>query len=117
MGAPPAAEGEAWSRIVGVVDDVHETALHEEPPEMAYYPVTGETFVADVPWPMRYVVRAPNAAALAGPVREAVRGQQTTEYMELFRQLRDAVHMLQGSRDDFNAMIDEDRVKEQTESH
>ena len=41
---------------------------------MAYYPVTGETFVADVPWPMSYVVRAPNAAALAGPVREAVRG-------------------------------------------
>ena len=74
MGAPPAAEGEAWSRIGGVVDDVHETALHEEPPEIAYYPVTGETFVADVPWPMSYVVRAPNAAALAGPVREAVRG-------------------------------------------
>ena len=74
MGAPPGAEGEAWSRIVGVVDDVHETALHEEPPEMAYYPVTGDTFVADVPWPMRYMVRAPNAAALAGPVREAVRG-------------------------------------------
>ena len=58
MGAPPAAEGEAWSRIVGVVDGVHETALHEEPPEMAYYPVTGETFVAGVPWPMSYVVRA-----------------------------------------------------------
>ena len=33
MGAPPEAEGEAWSRIVGVVDDVHETALHGEPQE------------------------------------------------------------------------------------
>ena len=53
MGAPPEAEGEAWSRIVGVVDDVHETALHEEPPEMAYYPLSGASFVADVPWPMR----------------------------------------------------------------
>ena len=42
--------------------------------------------------------------------------QQTTEYMELFRQLRAAVHMLHGSRDDLNAMIDEDQVKEQTES-
>ena len=73
MGAPPGAEGEAWSRIVGVVDDVHETALHEVPPEMAYYAVSGAAFVADVPWPMRYVVRAPNAAALAGPVREALR--------------------------------------------
>ncbi len=49
MGAPPGAEGEAWSRIVGVVDGVHETALHEEPPEMAYYPVSGAAFVVDVP--------------------------------------------------------------------
>ena len=40
---------------------------------MAYYPVSGAAFVVDVPWPMRYVVRAPNAAALAGPVREALR--------------------------------------------
>ena len=74
MGAPPGAEGEAWSRIVGVVDDVHEVALHEEPPEMVYYPVSGDTVVPNVPWPMAYVVRAPNVAALAGPVREAVRG-------------------------------------------
>ncbi|MCY4121452.1 MAG: ADOP family duplicated permease, partial [Acidobacteria bacterium] len=73
MGDPPEAEGEAWPRIVGVVDDVHETALHEEPPEMAYYPLSSASFVAEGPWPMRYVVRAPNAAALAGPVREAVR--------------------------------------------
>ena len=42
--------------------------------------------------------------------------QQTTEYMELFRQLRDAVRVLDGSRDDLNAMIDEDRAKEQSES-
>ena len=53
MGTPPEAEGEAWSRIVGVVEDVQETALHEEPPEMAYYPLSGASFVADVPWPMR----------------------------------------------------------------
>lgn len=74
MGAPPGAEGEAWSRVVGVVDDVHEVALHEEPPEMVYYPVSGDTIVPNVPWPMAYVVRAPNVAALANPVREAVRG-------------------------------------------
>ena len=49
MSAPPGAGGEAWSRIVGVVDDVHEVALHEEPPEMAYYPVSGDTFVPNVP--------------------------------------------------------------------
>ena len=40
---------------------------------MAYYPLSGASFVADGPCPMRYVVRAPNAAALAGQVREAVR--------------------------------------------
>ena len=74
MGAPPGAEGEAWSRIVGVVDDVHETALHEEPPAMAYYPLSGNTIVPNVAWPMRYMVRAPNVATLGGPMREAVRG-------------------------------------------
>ena len=36
-------------------------------------PLSGASFVADVPWPIGYVVRAPNAAALSGPVREAVR--------------------------------------------
>ena len=30
--------------------------------------------MTDVPWPMRYIVRAPNTAALAAAAREAVRG-------------------------------------------
>lgn len=72
-GAPP-EEGDAWLRIVGVVDDIHKTALHDEPPELAYYPLSGASFVEDVPWPMGHVVRVPSAAALAGPVRQAVRG-------------------------------------------
>lgn len=42
--------------------------------------------------------------------------QQAAEYMDLFRQLRDAVHLLHGGRDDINAMIEQDRAKEQTES-
>lgn len=76
MGNPPnEEEGEQWSRIVGVVDDVHETSLHEDPPEIVYSPpvVSWGSNVANVPWPMRYIVRAPNIAALAGAVREAVR--------------------------------------------
>ena len=39
LGDPPnEEEGERWSRIVGVVDDVHEIALHEDPPEIVYSP-------------------------------------------------------------------------------
>ena len=82
LGGPPDEEGEQWSRVVGVVDDVQEINLHEDPPEMAYYPLrnrggdgsTGGDPAATVPAAMRYVVRAPNAAALSGAVREAVRG-------------------------------------------
>ncbi len=76
-GGPP-GEGEEWTRVVGVVDDIHEIALHEDPPEMAYYPVPGVAGGEGVPAAMRYVVRAPDAGALAGAVREAVRGLDPT---------------------------------------
>ena len=78
LGGPPAGEGQEWSRVVGVVDDVHEIALHEDPPAMVYYPIPGVTAGVAVPPVMRYVVRAPNAAALAGAVRETVRGLDRT---------------------------------------
>ena len=72
-GGAPEEEGQQWSRIVGVVDDVHEIALHEDPPEMVYYPIApggGQ----DVPPAMRYAVRAPYAASLGAAVREVARG-------------------------------------------
>ncbi len=78
LGGPPDEEGEEWSRIVGVVDDVHEIALHEDPPVMAYYPLPGITGGEGVPAAMSFVVRAPGAAALAGAVREMVRGLDPT---------------------------------------
>ena len=78
LGGPPEGEREEWSRIVGVVDDVHEIALHEDPPEMAYYPLPGVMGPEGVPAMMRYLVRAPNAAALSGAAREAVRGLDPT---------------------------------------
>ena len=78
VGGPPPEEGGAWSRVVGVVDDVHEAVLHEDPPAMAHYPIPGVVNGVDVPPVMRYVVRAPNAAALAGAVRETVRGLDRT---------------------------------------
>ena len=74
LGGPPDEEGEQWSRVVGVVDDVHELNLHEDPPEMAYYPLPGITGGEATPAVMRYLVRGPNAAARSGAVREAVRG-------------------------------------------
>ena len=73
----------------------------------------------------RVIKEYPNVRALAtraqatlaqGRTGRASVEQQAAEYMDLFRQLRDAVHLLQGGRDDINAMIDQDRAKEQTES-
>ena len=67
----------------------------------------------------------PNLRALAtraqgtlaqGRAGRASVDQQAAEYMDLLRQLRDAVHLLQGGRDDINAMIEQDRAKEQTQS-
>ena len=98
LGRPPDEEGEEWSRIVGVVDDVHEIALHEDPPEMAYYPLPGITGGEGVPAGMRFVVRAPNAAALAGAVREMVRGLDPTLPLAEVETLETLVGRARGER-------------------
>ena len=79
-GGLPVPGGDGWFRVVGVVEDVHEEALHDDPPAMGYYPMAfagydGETVqpMAGVPWSMRYVIRGPSAAALTAGVREVVR--------------------------------------------
>ena len=69
-GGAGASEDE-WYRVVGVVDDVHEIDLHEDPPELVYYPLF---MTEDVPLSMAYVVRAAAAETLVTGAREAVRG-------------------------------------------
>lgn len=76
-GGLPVPPGDGWFRIVGVVEDVHETAVHEDPPAMGYYPLAYPLRFPDaggaVQPSMRYVVRGPNAVALTTGVREVVR--------------------------------------------
>ena len=98
LGGPPAEEGEEWARVVGVVDDVRETALHEDPPPMVYYPIPGVVGGVGVPPVMRYLVRAPNAAALAGAVRETVRALDPTLPVADVETLETLVGRAQGER-------------------
>ena len=98
LGGPPDEEGEQWSRVVGVVDDVHEINLHEDTPEMAYYPLPGVTRGESVPAAMRYLVRAPNAAALSGAAREAVRGLDPTLPIAEIETLETLVGRARGER-------------------
>ncbi len=98
VGGPPEDEGDDWARIVGVVDDVHEIALHEDPPEMAYYPLSGVINGQDTPGAMRYVVRAPNAAALTGALREVVRGLDPTLPLDRAETLETLVGRARGER-------------------
>ncbi|MCY4122937.1 MAG: ABC transporter permease [Acidobacteria bacterium] len=98
LGGPPDEEGEQWSRVVGVVDDVHEINLHEDPPEMAYYPLPGITGGEATPAVMRYLMRGANAAGLSGAVREAVRGLDPTLPIAEIETLETLVGRARGTR-------------------
>ena len=98
LGGPPDEEGEQWSRVVGVVDDVHELNLHEDPPEMAYYPLPGITGGEATPAVMRYLMRGANAAGLSGAVREAVRGLDPTLPIAEIETLETLVGRARGTR-------------------
>jgi predicted permease len=70
--APP-----LWREIVGVVEDVHEDAVHQPAPTMVYWPVMMENY-GGVPLfatrPINLVIRSDQAGreSLLGGVREAV---------------------------------------------
>lgn len=80
-----------------------------------YRDVVVSRVVRDYP-SVRALAIGAQATLAQGRGHRASAQQQTTEYMELFRQLRDAVRVLDGSRDDLNALSDEDGAKEQRES-
>ena len=66
-------DAEGWFRIIGVVDDVTEVALHEAPPEMAYYPLSDTGRTDGVPNSLSYLIRGAGADRLTTPAREVVR--------------------------------------------
>ena len=73
QGGPP-DEGQEWIRIVGVVDNVHEVTLHDDPPALVYYPLArraGDDLA--VPLGIGFVVRAEDITQLTTPARAAVR--------------------------------------------
>ena len=74
QGGRPDEEGEEWSRVVGVADDMHEIDLHVNPPQLVYYPLArGPEDDRQVSLAMSYVVRAEETDLIVGLVRDAVR--------------------------------------------
>ena len=95
----------------GIICAVDEIARFQDD----YKGVVVSRVITDYPNVRALAIRAQAVLAQGRSDRTSAQ-QQTAEYMELFRQLRDAVHVLRGGRDDLNAMVEEDRAKEQAES-
>ena len=67
-----------WREVVGVVGDVYDNGLHEEPPRIAYWPSIMETFLGEdmnVRRSVTFAIRSDRAATeeLLTEVREAIR--------------------------------------------
>lgn len=74
--AVPGEEGQAtvWRTVVGVVGSTHHTGLREEPRAEWYIPWNqlGPNRIGYARRYLTFVVRAPNPAAMAEPIRQAV---------------------------------------------
>ena len=102
-GSPAAALGQrirespnasVWREIVGVVEDVHEDAVHQPAPTMAYWPVMMESFNSAPIFAMRpinLVIRSNQAGreSLVGDIREAVQSVNPNMPVFLVRTMRD----------------------------
>ena len=102
-GSPTAALGQRirespqapiWREIIGVVEDVHEDAVHQPAPAMAYWPVMMENFSGAQPFVMRpvnLVIRSDQAGreSLLGGVRNAVSSVNSSMPVFLVRTMKD----------------------------
>jgi predicted permease len=101
-GSPAAALGHrirespnarVWREIVGVVEDVHEDAVHEPAPTMAYWPVMMESFNGPLfaQRSINLVIRSDQAGreSLLGGVRNAVQSVNSSMPVFLVRTMRD----------------------------
>ena len=87
--APP-----VWREIVGIVEDVHEDALHQAAPAMVYWPVMMENFSGAPLFatrPINLVIRSEQAGreSLLGGVRSAVWSVNPNMPVFLVRTMKD----------------------------
>ena len=102
-GSPAAALGQrirespqatAWRDIIGIVEDVHEDAVHQPAPAMAYWPVMMDHFNGTplfVMRPVNLVIRSDQAGrdSLLGGIRSAVSSVNPTMPVFLVRTMKD----------------------------
>jgi predicted permease len=102
-GSPAAALGQrirespeatVWREIIGIVEDVHEDAVHQPAPAMAYWPVMMESFSGDelfITRPVNLVIRSDQAGreSLLGGVRNAVSSVNSSMPVFLVRTMKD----------------------------
>jgi predicted permease len=87
-------EAPIWREIVGVVEDVHEDAVHQPAPAMAYWPVMMDNFSGAQPFVMRavnLVIRSDQGGreSLLGGVRTAVSSVNSSMPVFLVRTMKD----------------------------
>jgi predicted permease len=102
-GSPAAALGQriresagtpVWREIIGIVEDVHEDAVHQPAPAMVYWPVMMDNF-SGVPLfitrPINLVIRSDQAGreSLLGDVRNAVWSVNSSMPVFLVRTMKD----------------------------
>ena len=83
-----------WREIIGIVEDVHEDAVHQPAPAMAYWPVMMDNFSGSplfITRPVNLVIRSDEAGreSLLGGVRSAVSSVNPSMPVFLVRTMKD----------------------------
>ena len=91
---PARAGAPVWRAIIGVVEDVHEDALHQAAPPMVYWPIMMDNFVGASLFSTRainLVIRSEQAGqeSLLGAVRHAVSSVNSSMPVFLVRTTKD----------------------------